>query len=248
MAKVDQEKARQLLKENVDVFTQETRVFIYDEFHMLSRPNQELWLAETAKLDNTYLVLTTTNLSKIDNGIKSRALKIKMNPLSLAQSTELLKSNELFVNEELAKIIHQSTKGIPRDSLILANYVKNAGLDDTESILLINNQSKPPVDILVKLRDTPEDFLKLLKEIDTDFTKDEIITFARDVLWDELLGRPDASYHNKLISALMQIDKNHLAALIGLASRSYVAKEPPKEQLQAKSVNSHPVRKEIDSW
>ena len=247
MAKVDHEKARQLLKENVDIYTDKTRVFIYDEFHLLSRPNQELWLAETAKLDNTYLILTSTNLSKIDNGIKSRALKIKMSTLSLTQVTELMKEHGLFVSEELTRSVYDTTRGVPRDVLILAAYVKNAGLSETDSLLLINNQSKPPIDVLVQLRGVPAEFLKMLRDIDGQYNKDEIISCARNVLWDELLQTTDAQYKNTLISALVKLDENYLPALLKLAKPTYSNRDSVVKQ-EEKPVIKQRKGEEIEPW
>ena len=214
MAKVNHEQARQLLKENVDIYSESDRVFIYDEFHLLPKKDQSLWLAETTKLDKTFLILTTTSLSQIDNGIKSRALKIKMNRLSLKQIKDLLSYHDLTVTDNIVKQVYDMSKGIPRDILICASYIKNSGLDDEESSFLITNQSKPPIDILLQIRDIPDDFLKMLRDIDNNFTKDEIITTSRDILWDELLRQNEKNYKNILINSLMQLDKNYLAALM----------------------------------
>jgi len=246
MAKVDHEKARQLLRENVDIFTDKTRVFIYDEFHLLARAQQELWLAETPKLDNTYLILTSTNLSKIDNGIKSRALKIKMSTLSLAQARELMKQHDLFITDELARSIYDNTRGVPRDILVLASYVKNADLSEADSLVLINNQAKPPIDVLLQIREVPAEFMAMLRDIDSQYTKDEIISYARNVLWDELLQTTDAKYKNILISALMQLEKNHLLALITLARPIYSAKESANKPLYVPPPQK--LKEEIESW
>ena len=246
MAKVDHEKARQLLRENVDIFTDKTRVFIYDEFHLLARAaQQELWLAETPKLENTYLILTSTNLSKIDNGIKSRALKIKMSTLSFAQARDLIKAHNLFITDELARSVYDNTRGVPRDILVLASYVKNANLSESDSLVLINNQSKPAIDVLLQLREVPVEFMKMLRDIDSQYTKDEIISCVRDVLWDELLLTTDAKYKNNLISALMQMEKNHLLALITLARPTYATREPTTKQV---CVPTQKPKEEIESW
>jgi len=248
MAKVDHEKARQLLRENVDIFTDKTRVFIYDEFHLLQRAQQELWLAETPKLDNTYLILTTTNLSKIDSGIKSRALKIKMSTLSFTQASNLMREHGLYVSEELARSVYDTARGVPRDILVLASYVKNAELSEADSLVLVNNQSKPPVDVLIQLREVPAEFMIMLREIDSQYTKEEITAQARNVLWDELLATSDAKYKNSLITALMQVEKNHLLALITLARPTYPAKEPAIKKEVSEPVQKPKSKEEIELW
>ena len=108
------------------------KVIICDECHGLSEAAQDVFLAETEFLDDdVYVIMLTTEISKLKASLRSRAVPIHLNPLSMADMiavlrTEVRAKNLTMQNEEAMLTMLAEWSGCkPRAGLNALNAFSN---------------------------------------------------------------------------------------------------------------------------
>lgn len=82
------------------------KVIICDECHGLSDAAQDMFLAETEFLDdNVYVIMLTTEISRLKASLRSRAVPIHLSPLSTSEMVSVLKTE---VNARNLKLQNES--------------------------------------------------------------------------------------------------------------------------------------------
>lgn len=212
MTMVDQEKVFNLVKENSSVVHSGNKIYIYDEFHAVKSNLQEMWLSESNKLGNTFLILTTTKLRLLDKGIVSRSVKLKMRYLPKKDSLDLLAMYQLDdINPLLLDVIYDTFRGSPRDMILSARYCKNSGLSLDEQIELVLQYKKAPIEDLILLLPNKVEYFKCLRDMSKTYTQEEIVHSAENFLWD-MLAVPDELFKGTELASL--ISKNDLIRLM----------------------------------
>ncbi len=108
---------------------------IFEEFHSLLEADQQLILEETARIpENVYVILTTTNLSKVIKEIRSRCLTFNFKRLTLGESAMLVDrvNKKLRLKKSDYESIYRKTNGIPRNIIILVEFLSKAEASQEE--------------------------------------------------------------------------------------------------------------------
>lgn len=158
----------------------EIKVYILDEIHKATNEfqNAMLKILEEPPL-HVFFILCTTDPQKLLKAVKSRCTAFKVEKPS---SDELFKylidiceKNNIPKYDNVINTIIEQSEGVPRDSLILLDKIKDIkGATQAEVINLINSDSetsKEIIDIcraLIKQNATWEEVRILLKNINVD--------------------------------------------------------------------------------
>lgn len=103
-------------------------VYIFEEFHTLTRLEQSSLLEEFRTLDqNVFIIATTTKINEIIPEMRSRANIYTFNRLTSKESKFLIQKlcNEMHIkqlSDNVENIIINQTKGIPRDLIKVLNH------------------------------------------------------------------------------------------------------------------------------
>ena len=133
----------QMIKEIFVLQSSEKKcVYILEEAHSLPAPLQTSLLEEIDKIDSrTYVILCTTKINDLIPELKSRAILFPFKRLTDRESNLLLDtylaSKKLSMSEQTKNIIINYTKGIPRDTLKLTEFIidNKPTLSEIESFL-----------------------------------------------------------------------------------------------------------------
>jgi len=125
--------ARMIKDEMNSTFTVKgPKVIICDECHGLTEQAQDVFLAETEYIaDNVYIIMLTTEISKLKASLRSRALPIHLNPLKHSDMLNVLKeevkSRNLNIQNEEAvlNMIAEWSECKPRTGLNILNAFSN---------------------------------------------------------------------------------------------------------------------------
>lgn len=212
MTMVDTNKVIELIRENIHLKHSGNKVYIYDEFQAVDLNLQEMWLSETSKLMDTYLILTTTNLRKIDKGISSRSVKMKMNSVNLSNIKSILKMYNLDdIEAQLIPILYNAFHGVPRDIILTARFCKNSGLTLEEKIEFIQHYKHINIKDLFLLIKNQEEYFRYLNQLQKEYTIEEISKSVINSIWD-YLSMSDIDYNALELS--QNISKQHLIYLL----------------------------------
>lgn len=113
----------------------EVYIKIFEEFHALPEYDQQLILEETARIpENVYVILTTTDLLKVIKEIRSRCLTFTFKRLTLGESTILVDkvNKQLKLKKSDYELIYRKTNGIPRNIIILIEFLSKAEASQEE--------------------------------------------------------------------------------------------------------------------
>lgn len=117
-------------------------VKIFEEFHSLSEDDQRLMLEETSRLPlGMYVILTTTHANKILDAMESRCLTFSFGRLNRGQSMILIDrvNTNLRLRAEDYKMIFRKTGGIPRDTVLLLEFLSKSEPTAAEIDTLLGN-------------------------------------------------------------------------------------------------------------
>jgi hypothetical protein len=189
MATVDKDRTLELIRESVNLLHEGNKIYIFDEFHTLIPSSQEMWLSESTGLVDTYLILTTSKLSKIDRGIQSRAVKMKMHPLALFEIPGLLRLHSIFdLNDDVIKALHISSGGIPRNILLMAKFLVNSGFNSDEQLEYITCSKKINVELLLGLVVNRIAYFREVHNICSSVGKDELVKAVKECVWSLIIN------------------------------------------------------------
>lgn len=120
-------------------------VKILEEFHRLNNEDQGLMLEETARLpENVYLILTTTHVNQIIKEIESRCLTFNLGRLNRGETRILVDkvNRRIKLRPEDYDLVYQKTVGIPRDTVILMEFLAANDPSSEEIDALLGNIGK----------------------------------------------------------------------------------------------------------
>lgn len=185
MEKVTYEDMQILVAQAVNKIRTRNEVYIFDEFHLVDKKLQELWLAETAKLEDCYLIMTTTDKRSVSDGIISRAIQIGMKQLAPLESAQLIKENYPEASQTTIQAIVKQVGGSPRELINKAKFYSNAGLTQEEIIEHLSNVNHQEIILCLEAMTNRELFFETLKVVRTMNTY-SVKKALQDLLWDWL--------------------------------------------------------------
>ena len=206
MAKVNKEESLKLVKESVSIIHASNKVYIYDEFHTVTSSDQELWLSASRNLDNTFLILTTTQKRKVDQGIRSRALELRMEKISRTDVDRLLIMYELnLLSTEIKSEIFRVHGGVPRDILISAKFLINSGLKEQEILEFLSKHKKIHITEIFNMIHNRLLYIQEVRGLEDLYQPGDITKAIEDFVFEHLaLGRQ--AYSRTDIAAIIQYD------------------------------------------
>lgn len=117
------------------------KVIICDECHGLTEQAQDLFLAETEFInDKVYVIMLTTEVTKLKASLRSRAVPIHLNPLKLQDMIKVLKreviAKQLRLQNESAilQMIAEWADCKPRTGLNILNAFGNGEVVSSEAV------------------------------------------------------------------------------------------------------------------
>ncbi|MFF2798197.1 AAA family ATPase [Lysinibacillus xylanilyticus] len=189
MQKVSYEEMVQIVAQATTKLRNKKEVYIFDEFHLVEKKAQELWLAETSKLDDCYIIMTTTDKRAISDGIISRAIQISMKLLAPLEASQLIKENYYEATQATVQAIVKSVGGTPRELINMAKYYSNAGLTQEEIIEHLSNVNQEEIILCLEALTNRELFFETLKTVRT-MNHYTVKKGLQDLLWDWLGATP----------------------------------------------------------
>lgn len=164
-------------------------VYILDEFHLVDKKSQELWLAETAKLEDCYIIMTTTDKKSISDGIISRSVQISMKQLAPLESAQLIREYYPHAEQQVVEAIVRKVGGSPRELINMATYYCNSGLTAEEINEHLSNVNQQEIILCLEAMTNRELFFETLRTVRTMNTY-TVKKALQDILWDWLGSTP----------------------------------------------------------
>lgn len=189
MEKITYEDMQILVNQCVNKIRTRNEVYIFDEFHLVDKKAQELWLAETAKLEDCYIIMTTTEKKSISEGIISRAIQISMKQLAPLESAQLIKENYPNASQPVVQAIVKKVGGSPRELINTAVYYANSGLTEQEILEHLSNVNQQEIILCLESLSNRELFFETLKTVRT-MSAYTVRKGLQDLLWDWLGATP----------------------------------------------------------
>lgn len=187
MEKISYDEMVTLVSQATNKIRTSNEVYIFDEFHLVDKKAQELWLAETAKLDDCYIILTTTNKKSISDGIISRSIQIPMKTLATIEANKLIEENYPNVNSEVSNAIIRRASGSPRELINLSTFYLNSGLTNEEILDHLSNTTAFEVIMCLESLTNRTVFFDSIKQLRT-IPSYTVKKSLQDILWDWLGG------------------------------------------------------------
>jgi hypothetical protein len=202
----NRDKLLELVKESTTAVHTNNKVYIFDEFHSIPPEQQEVWLSASRNLDNTYLILTTTQRRKIDKGIQSRSLKLRMEKIGRTDMDKLLTMYNLpGLSPEVMTELFRVHGGVPRDIIISARFLLHSGLDEDEKLEFISRHKRIQIGEIFKMVHNRLLFIREVRTLDTLYPREDIVRAIEDFVYDNLaLGQKN--YSKEEISTLIPYD------------------------------------------
>lgn len=214
-------------------------VYIFDEFHLVDKKDQELWLAETAKLENCYIIMTTTDKKAISDGLISRAIQIGMKQLAPLESTQLIKEYYPEASQSTIQAIIRKIGGSPRELINTAKYYSNADLTQEEIEEHLGNVNQQELILCLESMGNRELFFETLRTVRT-MNAYTVKKGLQDLLWDWLGSTPaeraTISYLSKfnegqIMKYLVTSNEDPFLTILNMFS-SVTIKKPIADDLQ----------------
>ena len=146
-------------------------VKIFEEFHRLSERDQGLILEETSRVSsNIFVILTTTRIDAILKEIQSRCLVFSFSKLNKGEAIALVdKVNQnLKLKPEDYTAIYQKTDGIPRNIVLIMEFLSASGSTYDELDMLLGNINK---EIFIELFSNVHTFRLYMDDVDNLLSK-----------------------------------------------------------------------------
>jgi len=208
MANKDKDEIKRLIEENVRGTSFGKKVYIYDEFHSIPKEDQERWLSGSSRLENSYLILTTTKMNQVDKGIVSRSLKITMRPISLASTQELLMERGFpNLEHDIVTLLHRRMHGVPRDILILAKFLHAANLTKAEQITFIEGGHNVDIESIFLMINEKIEYLKEARRLIETNQEYLLVRAIEEYLYNLIAMGEDDYRKNFILSSKISYDK-----------------------------------------
>jgi DNA polymerase III gamma/tau subunit len=120
-------------------------VKIFEEFHAFSQEDQLLMLEETARIPrNVQVILTTTKREAILREMASRCLVFTFSRLTQGESNVLVDriNKSMRLSPEDYRQIYRTTDGIPRNVVLLMDFLSRTGPTGDELAFILGNIGK----------------------------------------------------------------------------------------------------------
>lgn len=164
------------------------KVIICDECHGLTEQAQDVFLAETEFIDkNVYIIMLTTEITKLRLSLRSRAVPIQLQPLKRSEMITLLenevKSKNLKLQHESAtlQMIADWSQCKPRTALNILNaFAPNSAVQLTEIRTLIGYISTK--DVIPLLKSLSGSLTFGLSYIEETPINDQIVTIVEECI------------------------------------------------------------------
>lgn len=189
MKKVTYQDMVNLINQSVNQLRSRQQVKILDEFHLVDKDTQDLWLAETARLEDCTLILTTTDKRGISDGIISRSVPLPMKQLAPLESKMLIASNYPGVSEVVSEAIVKRIGGCPRELINISTFYAGAGLSDQEILDHLANANQSELVMLLESLTNRELFFEQFRTIRT-LSSYTVKVVLQDLLWDYIGSSP----------------------------------------------------------
>ena len=183
MEKVSYDEMKTLVNLCVEKIRSKKEVYILDEFHLVDKKAQELWLAETAKLEDCYIIMTTTDKRSISDGIISRSIQLSMKQLAPLESAQLIKEFYPNATSEIVEAIIKKIGGSPRELINMSKYYANSGLESAEIKSHLSNVNQEELVLCLESMTNRELFFETFKTVRTMNTY-TVRKALQDILWD----------------------------------------------------------------
>ena len=208
MANKDKDEIKRLIDENVRGITFGKKVYIYDEFHSIPKEDQEKWLSGSSRLENSFLILTTTKMNQIDKGIVSRSLKITMRPISLTSTQELLvERGYTNLEHDIVSLLHRRMHGVPRDILILAKFLHSSNLTKAEQITFIEGGHHVDIETIFMMVNEKIEYLKEARRLIETNQEYILVRAIEEYLYNLIAMGEDDYKKNFILSSKISYDK-----------------------------------------
>lgn len=214
MRMIDYEQMVTIVAQAVKKVRSRDEAFILDEFHLVDKKVQELWLAETAKLEDCYIIMATTDRKSVSEGIISRSIQIGMKQLAPLEAKQLIKQYYPEATEKTIQALVKKIGGVPRELISMATYYANAGLDQDEIIHHLSNVNQQEILLCLEALGERELFFDTLRTVRT-MSEYTVRKALQDILWD-WLGATEAE--RKTMTALAKFDEKQIMRFLRMSS------------------------------
>lgn len=244
MEKITYEDMQILVAQAVNKIRTRNEVYIFDEFHLVEKKLQELWLAETAKLEDCYIIMTTTDKRAVSDGIISRAIQIGMKQLAPLESSQLIKEHYPEANQTIIQAIVKQVGGSPRELINKAKFYSNAGLTQEEIMEHLSNVNQQEIILCLEAITNRELFFETLKVVRT-MNVYSVKKGLQDLLWDWLSAtlseRRQITYlsgfsESQIMRFLVTSNEDPFLTILNMFS-AVTIKKPIADDLETLNVN-----------
>lgn len=214
MEKVGYEQMVTLVAQAVTKIRTRNEVYIFDEFHLVDKKAQELWLAETAKLEDCYIIMTTTDRKSVADGIISRSIQIGMKQLAPLEAKQLIKEHYPNASQKTITALVKKIGGSPRELINMATYYANAGLEQEEILHHLSSVNQQEIVLCLEALGNRELFFDTLRTVRT-MSEYTVRKSLQDILWD-WLGATEAE--RKLMFTLAPFNEQQIKKFLVMSS------------------------------
>lgn len=183
MQKVTYQEMITLVNQCVNKIRTTPEVYIFDEFHLLEKSSQELWLAETNRLEDCYLIMTTTDKKSVAEGIISRCIQLPMKMLAPLECKALMREHYPLISNSVSEAIIKKIGGCPRELISMSKFYANSGMTDEEIQEHLSNVNQSEIVLLLEALKNRELFFDRFRTVRT-LSSYTVKTVLQDLLWD----------------------------------------------------------------
>jgi DNA polymerase III gamma/tau subunit len=185
MQKVQYSDMVTLVNQCVNKIRTNPEVYIFDEFHLLDKSSQELWLAETSRLEDCYLIMTTTDKKSVADGIISRSIQLPMKMLAPLECKALMREHYHNISNTVSEAIIKKIGGCPRELISMSQFYANSGMTDDEIHEHLSNVNQSEIVLLLEALKNRELFFDRFRTVRT-LSSYTVKTVLQDLMWDYL--------------------------------------------------------------
>lgn len=183
MQKVSYSDMVNLVNQCVNKIRTNPEVYIFDEFHLLDKSAQELWLAETSRLEDCYLIMTTTDKKSVADGIISRSTQLPMKLLAPLESKALMRHHYQGISNSVSEAIIRKIGGCPRELINMSKFYSNSGMSDEEILEHLANVNQSEIVLLLEALKNRSLFFDRFRTVRT-LSSYTVKTVIQDLMWD----------------------------------------------------------------
>lgn len=239
MEKVTYEEMKVLVNQATNKVRSRNEVYVFDEFHLVDKKAQELWLAETAKLEDCYIIMTTTDRRSVSDGILSRAIQIGMKQLAPLEAEQLIRQHYPDASKHTVRSIIKKVGGSPRELINTSQYYSKSGLTEDEIYEHLSNVNQQEIVLCLEALTNRDLFFEALRTV-RSMSEYSVRKALQDLLWDWLgsteVQRKEITYlerftEKQITRFLVTATEDPFITLLNMFS-AVTIKKPISEDLQ----------------